>query len=341
MSKYSKFVVSPISFLIDSNSLVLRMLGRSMFPFRSDIEALSLRLLGGNDLCVEKGRPVVGSRRSLVSRGRSAVRRYFISRKGNPHVSVIMAAHKAESTISESIESLLNQAYPFFALIIVIDGDVDGTLKICRDYARRDNRITIMVNAENRGVAYSRNRALAVAKTRFVTFNDADDISSPYRLDTQLHALLRRKGKVVSSSLYVRVDESLEPYCVDGKLLRKCMASIMMDWDRVKKAAGYLLEIPVGEDSEYYRRIKLVFGEECEIFVVRCLYYALYREGSLNFCGRTIIRKTRKGVSLEKSSDAVRIEGFVGRVHRAIISGHLDGRVDRVCQGAFLKYLER
>jgi glycosyltransferase involved in cell wall biosynthesis len=89
-----------------------------------------------------------------------------------PLVSVIMPAYNAEKYLRESIDSLLNQTYSNWELIVTNDGSSDGTADILQSYS--DNRIKVLTQG-NKGVSAARNAALAVMNGSYFTFLDADD----------------------------------------------------------------------------------------------------------------------------------------------------------------------
>jgi glycosyltransferase involved in cell wall biosynthesis len=102
-----------------------------------------------------------------------------------PSVSVLMPAYNAEKYIAEAIESILNQTFQDFEFIIVDDCSIDNTLKIIEEYAQQDNRIGCFKNEINLGIAGNRNKLVSLAKGKYIVWQDADDISLPYRLEHQ------------------------------------------------------------------------------------------------------------------------------------------------------------
>jgi hypothetical protein len=107
-------------------------------------------------------------------------------------VSVLMAAYNAETFLRPAIDSVLNQTLRDFELIIVNDGSRDGTADIVRSYA--DPRI-VYHPQENHGLARSLNTGLNLARGEYVARMDADDISTPDRLELQA-AYLDAQAKV-------------------------------------------------------------------------------------------------------------------------------------------------
>ena len=88
----------------------------------------------------------------------------------------------------EAINSVLNQTYRNFELIIINDGSTDTSVDIIQSYT--DKRIRFLDNVQNKGVAFSRNLGLKEAKGEFLTWTDSDDINLPERFEAQVDFLL-------------------------------------------------------------------------------------------------------------------------------------------------------
>lgn len=93
-------------------------------------------------------------------------------------ISVIVPVYNVELFLSECIDSLLNQTYKDFEVILVDDGSSDGSKEICELYAQKDTRLHY-IHQENAGVSAARNVALEVVKGEYVCFVDADDVVAP------------------------------------------------------------------------------------------------------------------------------------------------------------------
>ena len=91
-----------------------------------------------------------------------------------PIVSVIVPVYKVENVLHYCIDSILNQTYKNFELILVDDGSPDNSGKICDEYAKKDNRIKVIYK-ENGGVSSARNCGIDAAKGKYVCFVDSDD----------------------------------------------------------------------------------------------------------------------------------------------------------------------
>lgn len=99
-----------------------------------------------------------------------------------------MPAYNAERTIRDAVESVLAQTFKDYELIIVNDCSQDGTKDKIRQYIQRDDRIILINNTKNKGVAISRNNALKISKGRYITFLDSDDRWLPIKLEKQYQA---------------------------------------------------------------------------------------------------------------------------------------------------------
>ena len=101
-------------------------------------------------------------------------------------ISVIMAAYNSERTIAESIDSILNQTFSDWELIICDDGSTDETFQIIQAYAAKyPDKIIAIQNEQNSKLPYSLNHCLKYAKGEYVARMDADDRSYPDRLEKQ------------------------------------------------------------------------------------------------------------------------------------------------------------
>ena len=98
---------------------------------------------------------------------------YFAAKE--PIVSVVMSTYNRADKLKRVIESVLNQTFDNFEFIIINDGSTDGTREVLRSYQKRDKRIILVENKENRGLIYSLNRGLALARGKYIARIDDDD----------------------------------------------------------------------------------------------------------------------------------------------------------------------
>ena len=110
-------------------------------------------------------------------------------------LSVVMPVYNGERFVAEAIESILRQTWRDFEFIIVDDGSTDGTRDILAGYAQSDERVRVLQQPENRGLAAALNVGCMAASGGLIARMDADDISLPDRFEKQL-AFLRDNPRV-------------------------------------------------------------------------------------------------------------------------------------------------
>ncbi|MGY5253864.1 glycosyltransferase family 2 protein [Sphingobacterium spiritivorum] len=89
-------------------------------------------------------------------------------------VSIIIPIYNVDEFLDETIQSVLNQSFQEFELILINDGSTDRSALICQEYLSKDKRIQF-INQENSGVSIARNNGLLLAKGKYVFFMDSDD----------------------------------------------------------------------------------------------------------------------------------------------------------------------
>ena len=123
-----------------------------------------------------------------------------------PTVSIIVPVYNAVNTIGRCIESILNQQYTDFELLLVDDGSRDGSGIICDAYAKRDSRIRV-IHKENSGVSDTRNLALEQACGTYLQFLDSDDWITPDATSSLVRAAEANRCDLVIADFYRVVGE--------------------------------------------------------------------------------------------------------------------------------------
>jgi hypothetical protein len=108
---------------------------------------------------------------------------------GEPAVSIIMSVYNGARFLGEAIDSIINQTFLEWELIVVDDASVDDTSEILAEYAKRDSRVRGCTLQVNQGAAAARNVACRQARAPLVAIMDADDVSLADRLVTQVEYL--------------------------------------------------------------------------------------------------------------------------------------------------------
>jgi glycosyltransferase involved in cell wall biosynthesis len=110
-----------------------------------------------------------------------------------PSFSVIIPAYNEAGLVGSAIESVLRQSRPDWEAIVVDDGSTDGTAEAVHEFELRDPRVR-MVQKANEGLSAARNSGIDVARARYVTFLDSDDLLMPGYLDAMGAALDANPG---------------------------------------------------------------------------------------------------------------------------------------------------
>ncbi|QZN97076.1 glycosyltransferase family 2 protein [Symbiopectobacterium purcellii] len=157
-------------------------------------------------------------------------------------VSVIMPAHNADATIAESIESVLNQSFPDFELIICDDGSTDNTNAIIKKYSDIDKRIILIESFMSRGAAETRNLCILKSRFKFICFLDSDDLWEKDKLASQV-SFMQENNLAMTHGKYKMFDggglnkKIIPPKVISySDLLRKCdigCLTVMLDSEKI------------------------------------------------------------------------------------------------------------
>lgn len=119
-----------------------------------------------------------------------------------PVFSIVMPVYNAEKYLEKSLQSILNQTFSDFELILVNDTSTDRSCKICESVDASDDRITVLNLDINCGAAEARNRGIAIAKGNYLCFVDADDTIEPDYLKVFYDVLQEEEYDFIKCSAY-------------------------------------------------------------------------------------------------------------------------------------------
>jgi hypothetical protein len=186
------------------------------------------------------------------------------ARTSTPRVSVVMPVYNAERFVRMAIESLLQQTYADFELIVIDDGSTDRSREVIASF--RDPRIRSF-NASHRGVQHVRNWALQLARGEYLACLDADDLASADRLRIQAEFLDQHAEITVVGSAFEVIDEDgglrgVERPPTDSTTLRWRLlfgnhlghSTVMYRLEDVRTVGGYG-DFAFAEDYDLWRRI--------------------------------------------------------------------------------------
>lgn len=135
----------------------------------------------------------------------------------NPLISIIMPAYNASAYIAEAIQSVLDQTWTNWELIIVDDGSTDNTLQIAQQFAVKDNRIQVY-HQSNQGGCVARNEALKHIVGDYVQYLDADDKLHAEKLSLQVVENVYEDTIILGSCLRLLANG----HCVESSMAKLC-----------------------------------------------------------------------------------------------------------------------
>lgn len=113
-----------------------------------------------------------------------------------PLVSVIIPCYNGEKFIGEAIESVVNQTYKNWELIVVDDGSTDNSEKIINQYFTADKRIQFIQHKKNKGIPSTRNTGIKISNGEYIAFLDQDDLWMKEKLELFIEEFSRYDSKV-------------------------------------------------------------------------------------------------------------------------------------------------
>ena len=215
-----------------------------------------------------------------------------------PKVSIIVPIYNAEKAIRKCVESILNQEYKDFELLLMDDGSKDSSPSIIDEYAEKDDRVKA-IHKKNSGVSDTRNQAIDMAEGTYIQFLDADDWITPDATKLLVHAIEDSEADMVIADFYRVVGEHLSKkgdIDTDRILTRKDYADYMLSnpadyyygviWNKFYKKE-LLDRYKLRMDAELSYCEDFIFNMEYllhaeHIAVVKSpIYYYVKTEGSL------------------------------------------------------------
>ena len=219
-------------------------------------------------------------------------------------ISVIVPVYNSASHLGKCIESVLNQTYKTFELILIDDGSTDESLNICRIYEKMDNRVCV-IHQENKGVGTTRNNGIMVSKGAYIMFLDSDDYLDENMLDDAVKHVGKNEDMYVSGTLmeYYENNQIVKTVEYKGKEKKYSPKSLLEQFDidypllciggpcsklfktsiLLESKCLFNTEMTVSEDSlfclEYLEKISTIsFSDKC--------YYHYRREGNTSLWSR-------------------------------------------------------
>ena len=201
-------------------------------------------------------------------------------------VSIIMPSYNTANYISESINSVINQTYKNWELIIVDDCSTDNTDEIVNKFLK-DGRIKYLKNEKNSGAAISRNKALREAKGRWIAFLDSDDLWVPEKLEKQINFMEKNGYFFTYTDYRTNLNGKWLPYINTGpntvnktKIYNYCyFSTITVMYDQIK--IGLIQIEDLKKHNDYAMWLKIIEKANC-YRLPECLSYYIKHENSIS-----------------------------------------------------------
>lgn len=216
----------------------------------------------------------------------------------NKLISIIMPVYNAEKYLNRSIESIMNQTYNNIEIILVNDGSTDNSLEICTNYQEKDNRIKL-INQENKGVSFARNKGIDESTGDYIMFIDSDDYIEKNMIEDMVEKIIEddidliisgikmsyiKNGQVIQEEKYqlkdkmYTIEEMLNDILIDIDLICICGPCCKLYKTEIIKnnRIKFTNEFTMGEDTWY----NLDYIDACtgKVVTMSNIYYNYMRE---------------------------------------------------------------
>ena len=125
-------------------------------------------------------------------------------------ISIVMASYNYAPIIGEAIESVINQTYKDWELIIVDDGSTDNSVEVIKKYLS-DNRIKLYINEKNLGLAKTVRKGIQYSTSDWIAFLESDDKFFPNALEEKVKAI-STDADIIFSESWVKHDKKISYY---------------------------------------------------------------------------------------------------------------------------------
>lgn len=247
----------------------------------------------------------------------------------NPAVSVIMSVYNGEAYLKEAIESVIQQTFKNWELIVINDCSADSTAQILQDFSQKDERIRVHTNEVNLRLPASLNKAISLAKGKYIARMDADDICLPDRLAKQYAFMEAHSDIALSSCRFMTLKNGVYMSGgAGGRCDNEAIRAMLLVANpilhpgvfaktEVMKKLPYDTTLTCTEDLELWTRMAME-KQKMEI-LPECLL--IYRLHDKQITSTTQERQHTEVLKVEQSYYEAMAEGMDGQMQAFYISG--------------------
>jgi len=244
----------------------------------------------------------------------------------NPTVSVIIPTYNRAHLIGRAIQSVLNQTYRDFEIIIVDDGSTDNTEEVIKEFQKRDERIRYIKHERNKGYPKTLNTGIKAAKGEYIAFQDDDDEWLPEKLEKQMRVFENAPAKVgVVYTGFWRIENNKKIYIPffwvkqkEGNIHEELLKgnfigtpAALVRKECFEKVGGFDTKLPYLQDWELWIRISKCYQFR---YIDSSLLNSFYTPDSLNYQPPLIRAKTMKLILSKHFNDFAK--------NKKLLAGH-------------------
>ena len=197
-------------------------------------------------------------------------------------ISVIIPMYNVEKYISKTIESVLENDFSDYEIILIDDGSIDNTYSICKEYSQKDKRIKLY-KQDNKGVSNARNRGIRLAKGDYISFIDADDTISNNYFSTLYNIINDNNLDFVMCAIKTSDNKLLKPFEHD---LFICRDNIL---ETLNKTIKYTYPVARLYKKDIILDNKILFNESISYGEDALFNYSLFHHlNSFGYINKTL-----------------------------------------------------
>ena len=185
--------------------------------------------------------------------------------ENRPFVSVVMPVYNVEKHLEKAVQSVLDQTYQNFEIILVDDCSPDNCPELCEKIAKSDERIQVLHHEVNQGLSCARNTGLAKAKGRYVWFMDSDDYVKNDLFEKAYKSVEQNEAKVILFGLVEDYYDANDELHHSIEIKEKAKNYIFID--EIQDIPGFekiIRSLLLNEDNDIYitgSNAKMLSGE--------------------------------------------------------------------------------
>ena len=267
-----------------------------------------------------------------------------------PEISVIMSVYNGETYLKEAVNSVINQTYKNWELIIINDCSTDSTGEILAHFALKDERIKVYTNEVNLKLPASLNKAISLSQGKYIARMDADDICLPDRLEKQYKFMEKNSDVKLSSCKFMTVKNGVyAPGGAGGRCDSEALKAMLLVSNpilhpgvfakaEVMKEFNYDTTLTCTEDLELWTRMASN-NQKMEI-LPECLL--IYRLHDKQITSTTLERQHTEVLKIQEKYYSSLLSGLDDELKEFYISGiYFREKADIGKYLAFAKWLKK